>query len=130
MCDLQNSGICLGVATSKPKVFAERILKYFDIAQYFSFIAGANLDGSKTRKEEVISDALDLCGVENRSLIVMVGDRKYDILGAKKFDIDSIWSIVWIWVKRRTGKFWSNLYCRKVRDIFSIVTRDPIIVDK
>ena len=63
LCDLQNSGICLGVATSKPKVFAERILKYFDIAQYFSFIAGANLDGSKTKKEEVITRRIWICVV-------------------------------------------------------------------
>ena len=130
LCDLQNSGICLGVATSKPKVFAERILKYFDIAQYFSFIAGANLDGSKTKKEEVISDALDLCGVENRSLIVMVGDRKYDILGAKKFDIDSIGVLFGYGSKEELENSGATYIAEKVRDIFSIVTRDPIIVDK
>ena len=130
MCDLQNSGICLGVATSKPKVFAERILKYFDIAQYFSFIAGANLDGSKTKKEEVISEALDLCGVENRSLIVMVGDRKYDILGAKKFDIDSIGVLFGYGSKEELENSGATYIAEKVRDIFSIVTRDPIIVDK
>ena len=88
------------------------------------------MDGSKTRKEEVISDALDLCGVENRSLIVMVGDRKYDILGAKKFDIDSIGVLFGYGSREELENSGATYIAEKVRDIFSIVTRDPIIVDK
>lgn len=122
LCDLKNSGFCLGVATSKPKVFAERILKYFDIAQYFSFISGANLDGSRTKKEDVISDALDLCGAESISSIIMVGDRKYDILGAKKFGIDSIGVLFGYGSKEELENAGATFIAEKVRDIFSIVT--------
>ena len=78
------------VATSKPEVFARKILEYLKLADYFSGIYGANLDGSRTKKAEVISYALMSQKVTDVSKAVMVGDREHDILGAKKVGIDGI----------------------------------------
>lgn len=78
------------VATSKPEVFARQILEYLKLADYFSGIYGANLDGSRTKKAEVISYALMRQNVTDVSKAVMVGDREHDILGAKKAGIDGI----------------------------------------
>lgn len=78
------------IATSKPTVFAERILKHFNINQYFKFVAGSNLDGTQSKKGEVISYALKQSKYEVNDKTVMVGDRKYDIIGAREAKIDSI----------------------------------------
>ncbi|WP_287821568.1 HAD family hydrolase [Clostridium sp.] len=78
------------VATSKPSIFAERILKHFKIDKYFDFVAGSNLDGTQSRKGEVISYALKQYKCEAKNKIIMVGDRKYDIIGAKEAEIDSV----------------------------------------
>ncbi len=65
-------------------------MEYLKLADYFSGIYGANLDGSRTKKAEVISYALMSQKVTDVSKAVMVGDREHDILGAKKVGIDGI----------------------------------------
>ena len=87
---LREAGRELVVATSKPEIFAKQILEHFCLAPYFSYIAGANLDGSRTRKAEVIAYALESCGITDRSQAVMVGDREHDVLGARQVGVDSI----------------------------------------
>ena len=87
---LSEAGKTLLVATSKPEVFARRILEKLGIADYFTYIAGANLDGTRTKKAEVIAYALREGGIEDGTKAVMVGDREYDIFGAREFGMDSI----------------------------------------
>jgi phosphoglycolate phosphatase len=86
---LEDSGKTLVVATSKPEVFAEQILEHFDLAKYFAFIGGSELDGTRVNKDQVIRYALEMSGVTDLSTAVMVGDREHDILGAKKVGITS-----------------------------------------
>ncbi len=78
------------VATTKPEVFAKQILEHFAIAQYFSFIAGSNLDGTRVKKDEVIAYALESCKITDLAKTIMIGDREHDVLGAKKIGIASI----------------------------------------
>ena len=78
------------LATSKPEIFAKEILRHFAIDKYFDFIAGSNLDGTRTVKAEVIEYALSNCSVTDKNTVVMIGDREHDIIGAKKNGIDSI----------------------------------------
>lgn len=87
---LQKAGKKLLVATSKPELFARMIMEHFGLTQYFDYIAGANMDGTRTRKDEVISYALMAGNVADPLKSVMVGDREHDILGAKKVGIDSV----------------------------------------
>lgn len=87
---LQQAGKTLIVATSKPEVFATRIMAYFDLAQYVTYIAGSNLDETRTRKAEVIAYALDACGITDTRGVVMVGDREYDMEGARQNGLDAI----------------------------------------
>lgn len=56
---LKDSGRKLAVATSKPELFAKEILEHFHLETYFEYVAGANMDGTRTKKDEVISYALD-----------------------------------------------------------------------
>lgn len=87
---LSAEGKKLVLATSKPQVFAERILEHFGLKKYFVFIAGSELDGTRVDKGEVIQFALAGIGVEKLSQAVMVGDRRHDILGAHKAGIKAI----------------------------------------
>lgn len=87
---LKDNGRTLLLATSKPKVFAERILEHFKIDGYFTFVAGSNLDGTRVKKGEVIKYALENCKNIAPTKAVMIGDREHDITGAKEAGIDSI----------------------------------------
>lgn len=88
--NLKAAGKMLLVATSKPEVYSKQILEHFNLAHYFSFIAGSNLDGTRTRKSEVINYALSSIKCSDFSQAVMIGDREHDIIGAEKIGIDSI----------------------------------------
>jgi phosphoglycolate phosphatase len=85
---LRKAGCTLAVATSKPEAFAEQILERFNLAKYFSVIAGASMDG--TTKPIVIRQALQRLGVESSDPILMIGDREHDIFGAKEVGIASL----------------------------------------
>lgn len=87
---LSESGKTLAVATSKPEIFAKRILDHFSLSRYFFCVAGADLEGRRVKKDEVIADALDACAVMDKSRAIMIGDTRYDIEGARKAGIDSL----------------------------------------
>ncbi|MEE1087175.1 MAG: HAD-IA family hydrolase [Schaedlerella sp.] len=82
--DLKDRGYQICMATSKPEKFAKIIAEHFGFAQYFDVIAGSLMDGGRVNKDEVIEYVLDACGVTDRDTVLMVGDRCYDINGAKK----------------------------------------------
>ena len=90
LCELQNRGKRLIVATSKPDEFAVKILKHFEIYDCFEFVAGATMDEKRTDKAEVIEYALASCGISDREQCVMIGDRKHDVIGASKCGLNSI----------------------------------------
>ena len=85
---LQNHGHKLYVATSKPEGMSIDILNHFDLAKYFTKICGASMDFSRNTKEAVIAYLLESTGEKDR--MVMVGDTKFDILGAKHHGIPAI----------------------------------------
>lgn len=87
LSELKAQGKRLAVATSKPEVFSVRILEHFGLAEYFENITGATLDGTRIEKADVIACALECCGADKDSRVLMVGDRKHDILGAHKNNI-------------------------------------------
>lgn len=87
---LKQRKITVALATSKPLVFAEKILKHFNIYKYFDIISGSNLDGTLTDKAEVISDVLKRLENFERDNTAMIGDRSYDIMGAVKNEITPI----------------------------------------
>ena len=85
---LTDSGHLLVLATSKPRVFAEKIMAKYRLRPYFKMISGSELDGTRNDKNEVIEYAIEKLGCPSDK-IIMVGDRKLDILGAKKCGVAS-----------------------------------------
>jgi|GEM_PF-68664 len=86
---LKEAGLHLIVATSKPTVFSEKILDHFNLTKFFDAIVGSTLDGSRSKKSDVIEFALEENKI-NTSEALMVGDREHDIIGAAKNNIASM----------------------------------------
>lgn len=88
--NLKENEKTLIVATSKPQPFTDRIMQHFDLVKYFDFIAGSNMDTTRSKKAEVIEYAITECNIKDKSKVVMVGDRAEDMIGAQTVGIDSI----------------------------------------
>ncbi len=90
---LQAKGMHLAVASSKPTIYVERILKHFRLEKYFEVIVGSELDGTRVNKDEVVEEALKRL-FHNKAIkysqVYMIGDRKFDVEGARKHQIESV----------------------------------------
>ncbi len=86
---LRTKGKKVYLATSKPQIFAERIVEHFGLSDCFDGIYGSTLDGSIVKKADIIALLL-----KNENCIisesVMIGDTEFDILGAAKLGMDGI----------------------------------------
>ena len=89
LAGLKAAGKKLVVATSKPEEYSVRIIEYFGLAQYFENVCGSLMDESRSKKDEVIAYAIERNHISDKSKILMIGDRKHDILGAKKIGLKS-----------------------------------------
>ena len=87
---LKAQGKTLLVATSKPTVYSDKILEHFGLKEYFSYIAGSELDGTRVNKAEVIQYALEQMKITESEKIVMIGDKEHDMIGAGICGVDSI----------------------------------------
>jgi phosphoglycolate phosphatase len=92
--DLLEEGLAAGRAqllvTSKPTVYAEKILHHFEIDHCFGWVVGSRLDGTRVGKTELVAEGLLRLRREERCKVVMVGDREHDVRGARANGIDSI----------------------------------------
>lgn len=90
---LGRASVRMAVATSKPTVFAARIVEHFELASHFALVAGATLDGTRRKKADVIGFALSSLGVAPDD-VIMVGDRAQDVEGARAHGMSSI-GVAW-----------------------------------
>lgn len=119
LADLKASGKKLAVASSKPQEFVEQILVHFGLRPYFDVVVGSGMDGTRTKKEDVVEEALrqllpeqlfqevmdGKCendetggtGTDRKisddlkyNTIAMVGDRRFDMVGANAYHITGI----------------------------------------
>ncbi|MBJ8017673.1 MULTISPECIES: HAD family hydrolase [Bacillus] len=87
---LKDTGNRLFIATSKPTIFARQVIEHFQLTNYFEDIIGSNLSGTRIKKEEIIAHILQQNEGLNKEEVVMIGDRKHDIIGANHNGIASI----------------------------------------
>lgn len=85
---LKAEGKRLAVATSKPQPLAERVLHNFALYDLFDVVSGASYDERSMNKATVITAALDALGTPP-SRVLMVGDRVYDVVGARECGVDA-----------------------------------------
>ncbi len=94
---LKDSGKKICLATSKPEIFANNILKHFDLDQYFDIICGSDLSGLRDDKTGVIGAVIEKCieelGSTKKEMItqmIMIGDREHDVYGASSHHLPCI----------------------------------------
>ncbi len=109
------------VATSKPEVFAKKILDHFDLTKYFDFVAGATLDSSRVKKDDVIEYALNSCGIDDMSSVLMIGDREHDVIGAARFGINSVGVLFGYGSREELELAGATFIAERVDDILKII---------
>lgn len=90
---LEAAGHILYVATSKPAVYADRIIDHFNLQKYFRAIYGSELDGRRSDKTSLLAYILEKEPIDSTQTI-MIGDRKHDITGAKANNIRAL-GVLW-----------------------------------
>jgi phosphoglycolate phosphatase len=93
LTNLQAQQKRLFVVSAKPQVIAERIVRHFDLGKYFNKVYGAELDETRSHKDELIAYVLEKEKLSSDAA-VMIGDRKYDIVGAAANGVSSI-GVLW-----------------------------------
>ena len=81
MLELLGDRASLYVATSKPQVFANEIIRHFELRRFFAGVYGSELDGGRFDKVELISYILERENL-SKDATSMIGDRQYDVAGA------------------------------------------------
>ncbi|MBR1530868.1 MAG: HAD-IA family hydrolase [Eubacterium sp.] len=90
---LRNDGFKLGIASSKPQLFIEKLLSHFDIADMFDCVCGVTFQADCEPKPSIIARCAKELGTDTTD-IIMVGDTQYDIDGAKENELRSI-GVTW-----------------------------------
>lgn len=87
---IQKNGKKAVIATSKPEIYAKRIVEHFQLNSYFDGVYGMELNGGRGTKSEVIQYALRECNIKDLNHVLMIGDRSHDMIGAKENGIQSL----------------------------------------
>lgn len=121
---LKQQGKTILLATSKPQVYAEQILDQHHIKEYFDFVGGSMLDGTRSKKADVIAYILEQMKLSNNQECIMVGDTKHDILGAKENNMDSIGVLYGFGSKEEVEKAEPTYIVTEVKDILEIIQKN------
>jgi phosphoglycolate phosphatase len=89
LSELARGGRRLFVATSKPAIYAKRIVEHFNLARHFETVFGSELDGTRVHKSELLAYAIDVART-HPARSIMIGDRSHDIVGARHNGMDAI----------------------------------------
>ena len=90
LAGLKKQGKVLAVATSKLESSAIKMLEKFGLLKYFDTVSGSDPEETVCTKTAVIEQAFIRLGVTDKSKVLMIGDRKYDVAGAKEAGIDCL----------------------------------------
>lgn len=120
---LKSAGKILAVATTKPEVMAEKIVSHFGIRKFFTAVCGSAPDGSNGEKAGIIRNALEKCGETDLGQAVMIGDRFYDIEGAKAVGIASIGALFGYGSRSELEEAGADYIASVPKDILEIVLK-------
>lgn len=122
MCHrLSSAGKKLIVATSKPEVFAKKIMEHYDLARYFTNICGSTMDGSREKKGDVIRYTLEKNQIMDFDQVVMVGDRFHDVVGAKENGLASIGVLYGFGSRKELEEAGAGQIAESVKDLEEIL---------
>lgn len=119
LAELRARGYILGIATSKMQMQADKVTSYFALDSYFDFIFGRDNEGRLHTKADVISAGLASQGITDCSQILMIGDRKFDIIGAKECGIDSMGVLYGYGDREELEAAGADFICQDFNDILT-----------
>lgn len=119
---IRNNGNVIALATSKPEFYANQILEHFGLTKYFSFIAGLDMSDLKSTKEAIIQKAITGLEISDNSQIVMIGDRKHDIIGSKAHNIDCVAVLFGYGSREEFEEYGAKYIAADTNEIFNICT--------
>ena len=93
LAELSEAGHELRVVTSKPHIYADRIIDHFDLRRWIPRVYGSELDGTRADKRELIGHVLEIEGITG-DRATMIGDRMHDIRGARAHGLRTI-GVLW-----------------------------------
>lgn len=109
------------LATSKPEVYAKRILEHFDLAKYFDYICGADIEhNARLEKDEVLAYALETCGAEPKASY-MIGDRKYDMAAGKKLGLSTVGVLYGYGSREELADAGADVICQTVDELKEVL---------
>ena len=123
LANLRDSGVRICLATSKPEAFAKQILAHFGLEGYFTAVAGSEMDGTRTKKAEVVERALGLLGNPDVGDCVMIGDREHDVLGGAAHGLDTIGVLFGYGSREELQRAGATYIAEKPIDIVNIINR-------
>lgn len=123
LSDLKKAGYKIALATSKPEVFALRILRHFGIAEYFDAAAGSTIGREEETKADMIRLAMKRLGLEetDKPCVLMIGDRKHDIIGAHECGIDAAGVCYGFAPEGELMEYGADIIAEKIQDLREIL---------
>lgn len=128
LSELQRHNLVLFIATSKPRVFANRIADHFDLSLYFRAIYGSELDGTNSDKRTLIRHILATEKLDPAQT-VMIGDREHDIHGAVANGLRSI-GVLWGYGSRlELERAKATVVCTAPKNLMSTLSSKTFLLD-
>lgn len=122
----QSCGYSLFVATSKPTAYAERILEHFSLSASFVRVHGNDLDGRLDDKADLIGELIAEHGL-NPAETIMVGDRKHDVIAAKRHGVFTIGVTYGYGSAEELNSAGADLLCHSPRDVAEQIGRGKVL---
>ncbi len=110
------------LATSKPEEFAQRILEHFSLNEHFCAIVGNTLKEERPKKEDVLSYILELFPDISAENAVMIGDRKYDVIGAHALGLPCVGVLYGYGSKTELTDAGADYLCADVKELRKLLS--------
>ena len=109
------------VASSKPELFVNQLLERFSLSKFFDFAGGSDMAETRVQKSEVIEYVLKETRITHKEKCILIGDRKYDVIGAKKAGIETIGAL-WGFGTREELESYGAIACASLpEDVLDLV---------
>ena len=122
LAELRERGHALWVCTSKPLVYAERILEHFALAEYFRGVYGDELRGAFADKARLLAHLLEREAIP-AARAIMIGDRMHDARAARSNGARSIGVLYGFGDEPELTAAGVDALCAQVRDLPSVIAQ-------
>lgn len=118
---IKGSGAVLCTGTSKPEPYTEKLLDMLGVRYLFDAVYGAAPEKGRYKKKEVLEYALSSCGIRDRREALLVGDTKYDIIGAKQVGIATAGVLYGFGSLADLVRYEADYICPTPRDVCPVI---------